>query len=266
MRPIISILIAAGILAAIFFLSSGEKPSVSPKNNVDMIAEEKAGLEKVQGETVAYFNGISGYFARPEEDGDYPGVVMIHEWWGLNENIKEMAKELASEGYLVLAVDLFGKVAGAPEDARAQVSLLDQGKAIENMKAAAAFLRKKGAAKIASLGWCFGGGQSLKLALSGEKLSATIIYYGNLETDKSKLSAVRWPVLGIFGDKDASIPVSKVNEFKEAISALGINNEIHVYPGVGHAFANPSGANYAPNETKDAWEKTLAFLAGNLKK
>ena len=115
-----------------------------------------------------------------------------------------------------------------------------------------------------SLGWCFGGGQSLQLAVN-EPLDATVIYYGNLVTDEKQLLKIGWPVLGIFGDKDTSIPVSSVNEFDASLDKLKITNEIYIYPGVGHAFANPSGMNYAPEQTRDAWEKTLAFLDKNLK-
>jgi len=117
---------------------------------------------------------------------------------------------------------------------------------------------------IASMGWCFGGGMSLQLALN-EKLAATIIYYGSLETNATKLEAIKWPVLGIFGSLDTSIPVDTVKKFEAALNEVGIENEIHIYEGVGHAFANPSGMNYAPNETKDAWKKTVEFLNRNLK-
>ncbi|MEK9195461.1 MAG: dienelactone hydrolase family protein, partial [Patescibacteria group bacterium] len=192
-------------------------------------------------------------------------VVMIHEWWGLNDNIKTMARELAKEGYRVIAVDLFGKVAATSNEASTQVKTLDNKKALQNLQAAVAFLRSKGTEKIASLGWCFGGGQSLQFALSGEKLAATIIYYGNLVTNTNELGKISWPVLGIFGDKDQSIPVTSVEQFNKALDGLGIKNSIHIYPGVGHAFANPSGMNYAPEETKDAWVKTVAFLNENLK-
>ena len=213
---------------------------------------------------VRYFEDFSGTYAHPSVEGDYPGVVMIHEWWGLNQNIKDMASTLASQGYHVLAVDLHGTVATTPEQARALTGSLDQQKALANMNAALAFLKSKGATKTASLGWCFGGGQSLQLALN-EPLDATVIYYGRLETNETMLSAITWPVLGIFGATDQSIPVATVNEFDAALTALGREHEINIYPGVGHAFANPSGANYAPNETKDAWDKTLAFLDKHLK-
>ena len=215
---------------------------------------------------VAYFPGAKGYFVRPEKEGKYPGVVMIHENRGLRPEIRTMADELAKEGYMVLAVDLYnGKVVETQEDARALSGSFDQAKGTENLRTAAKYLRDRGATKLASLGWCFGGRQSLALATSGEKLDATVVYYGGgMPTTTEALAPIKWPVLGVFGDKDQAIPVEKVKEFETSLNTLGIKNEIHIYPGVGHAFANPSGANYAPNETKDAWEKTVNFLKTNL--
>ena len=196
---------------------------------------------------------------------------MMHEWWGLNDNIKEMARNLAAQGYVVLAVDLFnGKVAKDAAEAGQLMAPISKNpdEAIRNMKAAVDFLKKQSNVdknRIASMGWCFGGSMSMQLALN-EKLAATVIYYGQLETNATKLSAIKWPVLGIFGDKDQVIPLESVNRFKPALDGLGIENEVHVYKGVGHAFANPSGMNYAPEATKDAWNKTLDFLNRNLKK
>ena len=230
--------------------------------NLDMLAQGE-GLA-ITAEDVDYHQGVIGRFARPTEGGPYPGVVMIHEWWGLNENIKDMAEALASEGYAVLAVDLFGEVAETPDDARRLTGSLDQDAALMNLEDASAFLRAQGAGRIASLGWCFGGGQSLQLGLADD-LDATVIYYGRLETDSDVLSALEQPVLGIFGEDDASISVDQVNAFDAALDDLGVDNEVYIYPGVGHAFANPSGANYAPDETMDAWTKTLEFLAANLR-
>jgi carboxymethylenebutenolidase len=116
------------------------------------------------------------------------------------------------------------------------------------------------------LGWCFGGGQALQLSLSGEPLAATVIYYGTpLVTDRNEIANISWPVLGVFGDKDQAIPVSQVREFEGALIGNDIKNEILVYPGVGHAFANPSGQNYAQEETIDSWKKTLRFLDDSLK-
>lgn len=255
---VIIIIIVLGVAVLIYM-----KKDNGEIKNVEMLSKE--GMSVV-GVDVAYFNDVRGLYAYPEKEGEYPGVVMIHEWWGLNDNIKDMAKELAKEGYRVLAVDLFGKVATTPDEARAQTARLNQIKAIENLKAASNFLRQAGSSKVASLGWCFGGKQSVELAISGEKLDATVVYYGSgLATTTERLQAIKWPVLGIFGDQDQAIPIATVRAFETSLNTLGIINEIHIYPGVGHAFANPSGMNYAPTETKDAWAKTLAFLKENLR-
>lgn len=241
------------------------KDSLVGGKNIDMFLGGDENVAVQDG--VEYFENSYGYYAYPKKEGNYPGVVMVHEWWGLNDNIKDMARVLAAEGYRVLAVDLYhGKVATDSTGARGLVSSVDQSEATSNMKAAVAYLKQQGATKMASLGWCFGGGQSLQLAISGEPLDATVLYYGTpLVTDASTLTKIKWPVLGIFGDQDAAIPTETVGLFQKALDADKVANEIHIYPGVGHAFANPSGANYAPNETKDAWAKTVAFLAEQLK-
>lgn len=212
-------------------------------------------------------NGVLGFLAEPKKEGNYPGVIMIHEWWGLNNNIKEMAKLLAKEGYVVLAVDLYdGEVASESNSARELATGVRNNpkKAVLEMKNAIEYLKDKGVVKIGSMGWCFGGGQSLQLSLN-EILDATVIYYGTLIDEKDELKNINWPVLGIFGEEDTSIPVSSVKDFELALNELNIENEIYIYPNVGHAFANPSGNNYAAKETIDAWEKTVAFFNKNLK-
>ena len=220
---------------------------------------------------VEYTEGAMGFYAVPSAEGVYPGVIMIHEWWGLNDNIKDMARLLANEGYGVMAVDLYnGEVAEDSSRAGTLAGAVRNNPeaAIENMREAANFLRglaEVDSERIASMGWCFGGGQSLNLALSGENLIAIIIYYGSLTSDEEALSVIKQPILGIFGEDDTSITVDSVRAFEEAINNLGIENEIHIYPGVGHAFANPSGTSYAPDETLDAWDKTLSFLEVHLK-
>lgn len=256
------------IIVGVGLYLTGVTPMTSPQNNtsknVEMLSTGTTTL--VMSEPVSYSEGAAGFFVRPETPGVYPGVVMIHEWWGLNDNIKKMAEELAAEGYLVLAVDLYhGVVADVPDDARAAMAALDQGEATQNLKDAVEFLRSQGAGKVASLGWCFGGGQSLQLSLSGTPLDGTVIYYGSLVTDSEKLASITWPVLGIFGGADTSIPQEQVEAFDAALTENGTEHSITIYPGVGHAFANPSGANYAPEETQDAWAKTLAFLSATLR-
>ena len=118
---------------------------------------------------------------------------------------------------------------------------------------------------MGSIGWCFGGGHSLNLALDNNEMDATVIYYGSLVTNSDNLSSIDWPVLGIFAELDKGIPVATVNEFESALNEVGVDNQIHIYDGVDHAFANPSGEKHAPEESKAAWDQTISFLELNLK-
>jgi carboxymethylenebutenolidase len=197
---------------------------------------------------------------------------MIHEWWGLNEDIKNQADILAREGYVVLAVDLYqGEVAATSDRSRELSSSVrnNPDSAIDNLQSAVNYVKSLQIVdgnRIASLGWCFGGDWSLQLAVnsSEDPLAATIVYYGRPVTDTASLSNIHWPILGIFGDQDQAIPVESVKQFAAALNASDVTNDIYLYKGVGHAFANPSGDNYAPKETADAWQKTIGFLKTNL--
>jgi carboxymethylenebutenolidase len=239
--------------------------------------------EGLQINKVKYFDNVSGYLVYPSASAiainssttaagkKLPAVIMIHEYWGLNDNIKNMARTLAKQaGYVVLAVDLFeGQSTKDPNQARQLMkSVIDNPqRAISNLQAAVNYVSSLpfvNSSKIASIGWCFGGGQSLQLALHSEQhpLVATVLYYGTpLVTDKQELTKIKWPVLGIFGDHDLANPLPLINTFKTALDNDGIINQIIIYKGLGHAFANPSGANYAPQQTADAWQKTLKFLS-----
>lgn len=255
----------------------------SSNNVTDLLkSNSQNSSTPLENKTVNYFRNASGYLVYPASsspssiknnnttanNNTFPGVVMIHENKGLNDNIKNMANILAKEGYVILAVDLFNGEVTTDQKRAAEItqSIRDNpDAAITNLKSAVKYLTSLpnvNPEKIASLGWCFGGQQSLQLALNSEEhpLAATVIYYGRLVTDPETLSKIKWPVLGIFGDQDQSIPVTTVEQFEEALTKNGITNEIYIYKGVGHAFANPSGDNYAPNETKGAWHKTLSFL------
>ncbi len=225
------------------------------------------GNFEVASETVQYLDETSGYLAKPVTDGDYPGIIMIHEWWGLNDNIKDMSEKLASHGYVVLAVDLYeGQVGTTSEEARQLVTSFDRTLWIENMNSAVTYLENQYTpSSMGSIGWCLGGGQSLNLALNNNDLDATVIYYGQLVTEKESLSTINLPILGIFAELDQGIPPETVNEFESVLNELEIPNEIHIFSGVDHAFANPSGDRYAPEASMDAWEKTIKFLETNLK-
>jgi carboxymethylenebutenolidase len=276
----ILVVVSSTFLPAVTLNQEGVYAQDSPNvTNATVLSSDDANSQSgLQNQSINYFDGSSGYLVYADttnatstsgqQQQKLPAVVMIHEWWGLNDNIKDMADELASEGYVVLAADLYnGEVATTPDKAMQLVGTVRENpeQAISNLQSAVQYLASLpnvNSSRIASLGWCFGGGQSLQLALNSEQnpLAATVIYYGNLVNDTNELSKINWPVLGIFGDQDQSIPVESVNAFEQALNETGITNEIYIYPGVGHAFANPSGDNYAPAETVDAWEKTLAFL------
>lgn len=238
------------------------------ENNADLFGRNYEGI--ISTELIST-DEVSGFIAKPIAEGKYPGVVMIHEWWGLNENIQEMAKLLSSQGYVVFAIDMYdGSVAITSEEAGQYASAVrnDQISATKKLRAAASYLKSMpevSGQKVGSIGWCFGGGQSLQLALSGEEMDATVIYYGTVTDDKEQLSAIKWPVLGIFAGEDTGIPPASVNAFESALNELDIQNDITIYPNVGHAFANPSGARYAPKETLDAWQKTIEFFDETLK-
>ena len=225
------------------------------------------GKHLTTSETVTYFEDVSGYLAKPNVDGNYPGIIMIHEWWGLNNNIKEMADKLASHGYVVLAVDLYdGNVATTSDQARQLISKYDSESGIQNMNSAVSLLSDDYSVdKIGSVGWCFGGGQSLNLALNNSDMNATVLYYGSLVTDTETLSVIQWPVLGIFAELDKGIPVETVSEFESALNELNVENQIFIYDDVDHAFANPSGERFASEESKDAWDHTISFLESTLK-
>lgn len=232
----------------------------------------------IEYKTVSYFDNSTGFLVYPSlnqsgEKQKLPAVVLIHENKGLNDYIKESANLLARNGYVVLAADLFkGEVTTDQDRSRELTTSIRENPdmAINNLKAAVVYLQtldNVNPSEIASLGWCFGGQQSLLLALNSKDnpLAATVIYYGRLSNDTQALSNISWPILGIFGDQDQSISVDSVNQFQKTLNETGIENEIYIYPNVGHAFANPSNDNYASNETADAWKKTLGFLDKYLK-
>lgn len=272
---ILSLLFSSTILT-LGFSETVKGESNSSITNVSKLGSIAAADDsiKLQNKTVEYYQDSKGYLVYPLSTNDtltnkLPAVIMVHEWWGLNENIKNMANILARQGFVVLAADLYkGEVANTPQRATELLQSVrnNQNISIANLQSAVKYLGSLpnvDGSKIVSMGWCFGGGQSLQLALNSQEqpLAATVIYYGTpLVTNESSLSEIKWPVLGIFGDKDQAIPLEQINLFRKSLDQNGITNEIHIYKGVGHAFANPSGDNYAPKETQDAWQKTLSFL------
>jgi carboxymethylenebutenolidase len=209
---------------------------------------------------------VYGYFSAPADMFEpLPAIIMIHEWWGLNDNIRAMADRLAGEGYIVFAVDLFrGKVASTPGEARVlmMAAVEDPEPARANIRAAFDFVSNTASApRIGTIGWCFGGGWALNTAqLFPEELDAAVIYYGQVTADEDLLRPIAAPILGLFAADDAGIKVASVEAFRDALERLRKNYTVHIYPGVGHAFANPSGRNYDAATADDAWRRTLEFF------
>ena len=222
----------------------------------------------VDTETVAYHGNTSGYLAHPKGSGHYPAVVMIHEWWGLNDNVRMEARRLAGEGYTVLAVDLYrGKTAATPEDARNLVIdvVHNPADALANLNAAVSYVKSRGAKKVAVLGWCFGGAWSIQEAVNnGPEIAADVAYYGTPVTDQSKLAKMP-PFLGLYGGADEGIPADSVHKMESELEALHRPVEVKIYDGAHHAFANPSGQHYDKAAADDAWQRTTTFLAKYLK-
>jgi carboxymethylenebutenolidase len=224
----------------------------------------------------ATINGkpVMGFLAQPadaaEAQAPLPGIIAIHEWWGLNDNIKAVSERLAGEGYSVLAVDLYGgAVAQKPDQAKQLMQGVMQtpAPAQDNLRQAYAYLtEQQQAPRVGSIGWCFGGAWSLQTGLLlPEQLDAMVIYYGRLETDPKVLTPLQMPIAGFFGGLDQGIPVADVKAFEAALTGLGKSAEITIYDDANHAFANPSGDRYNPTAAKDAWDKTTAFFERHLK-
>ncbi|MEM6782678.1 MAG: dienelactone hydrolase family protein [Bacteroidota bacterium] len=221
-------------------------------------------------ERVRYHEGIAGYAARPAEgEASMPGLIVIHEWWGLNDNIRGQARRLANEGYRVLAVDLYGGSASETvEGARALMTeaMSQPDAVVANLASAAAHLRAQGATRVGVLGWCFGGAWSLRTALAlPTSVDASVIYYGRVETEAAALAALEAPILGLFGAEDRGIPAESAHAFDMALDEVGVPHTVRVFDGADHAFANPSGDRYQPEAAEEAWSMTTAFLADHLK-
>jgi len=206
------------------------------------------------------------YVARPQ--GKPQGALLvIHEWWGLNDWVKNQADQLAAQGYLALAVDLYkGQVATDPQQAAALMQAKDAKWGDQVEEAGLLWLKQNAqGAKVATIGWCMGGGESLKASLNDPKnVDATVIYYGMPITDVDRLKTLRGPVLGIWANRDRSITPDQVAAFDKALTEAGVKHEFHAYD-ADHAFANPSGGRFNGEAAKDAWARTLKFLDANLK-
>ena len=224
--------------------------------------------------TVSYKSGdetVQGVLYTPEGKGPFPALVVIHEWWGLNDWVKEQASKLADQGYVALAVDLYrGKVATSPDMAHELMRGVPEDRAARDLRAAVDFLKSEPNVKkdrIGSIGWCMGGGYSLDVALQEPTLAATVINYGHLATDSEALKKINAPILGLFGGQDRGITPDDVNKFDQQMKGLGKSVDVHIYADAGHAFENSNNTGgYRADDAADAWKRTASFLAATLKK
>ncbi len=225
------------------------------------------------GTSVSYKSGdetVNGILYTPQGKGPFPALVVIHEYWGLNDWVKEQASKLADQGYVALAIDLYrGKVGTTPDEAHELMRGVPSDRANRDLLAASSYLRSQknvNPAKLGAIGWCMGGGYALDLAIADPKLKAAVINYGHLASDTATLQKINAAILGIFGGQDKGIPPSDVNKFEADLKALGKPAEIKIFPDAGHAFENPNNKQgYRADDAKQAWELTTAFLAKYLK-
>ncbi len=209
---------------------------------------------------------LSGYLARPEGEGPHPGVVVIQEWWGLNEHIKDVTRRFAQAGYAALAPDLYhGQVATEPDEARKLVMELDMPAAVQEIGSAADYLLGQdyvSGEQVGVLGFCMGGGLALQSALADVgtgKYAAAIAFYGSPLTPE-QAAQVKTPILGLYGADDGGIKPETVKAMQDALTAAGVENSFTIYPGAPHAFFNDTRESYRPEAAADAWQQTLAWL------
>jgi carboxymethylenebutenolidase len=239
-----------------------------------ILADELSGPKTVDFANVTYSSedGVTllGYLARPEGNGPFPAVLMLHEWWGLNEGITELADALAEQGYVVFIPDAYrGRLATQVPFALYLRLSTPEAEIHADLDAGLDYLRgltDVDPARVATVGFCFGGEQSLQMSLRRpDDLAATVMLYGSLVTEAAQLGPLRdHPFLGIFGATDAQIPVSEVRAFEAALNSLNAPATITIYEGVGHAFVTEANYNQ-PGAAGEAWQQISDFLAAHLR-
>ena len=257
---------------------SGDAPSAQSSQSDQAAAGLPAAVlgmaGPLGGESVSYFaddDATVGYLAVPEGAGPFPSLILIHEWNGLADRIREVADAMAAEGYVTLAADLYsGRTGSTPDQNRSLMAehLANPDQIIANLDAAARFLRERDdvTGRVGTLGWCFGGGVALSYALGGEAHEATAIFYGSLVTDPEILASIDHEVYGSFAEMDNGIPPEQVNEFVSALRAAGVENDVHIYDEVNHGFwlridGNPE---LRTEPGLDAWQRLRSYLGRTL--
>ncbi len=240
-----------------------------------IVGEQEAKRLNIVSETIQYpaADGvqISGALNFPEGDGQFPGIVVIHENRGLNDHTRDVARRFAAAGFVALAPDSLSRAGGtgsmaSPDAARAAITALSPEVAQADLNAALTYLNQHPKVRkghLASIGFCWGGARSFLLATQSDLLRAAVVFYGSAPPEE-QLAQVRCPVLGIYGETDERI-TSKVPEVARAMHSAGKQFEYKIYPGAGHAFFNDTGERYSATAAQDAWRQTLDYLKAHLR-
>jgi carboxymethylenebutenolidase len=207
----------------------------------------------------------SGYLAIPEK-GTGPGVIVIQEWWGLVDHIKDVCDRFASEGYVALAPDLYhGQSTKSPDEAGKLMMALRIDEAEKDLRGAIQYLLNHEATtgtKVGVIGFCMGGALSLYAASKNEQVGACVVFYGIHPNVKPDLPSLQAPVLGIYAERDQNVPPESVRELERQLKELGKSVEIHIYPDTDHAFFNDQRPDvYNPKAAEDAWRRVIQFFA-----
>jgi carboxymethylenebutenolidase len=232
-----------------------------------------AGMNVFAQQAVTFPSGgetARGFLYLPHGSGPHPAIIVIQEWWGVTDWIKQEAADYASKGYVALAVDLYrGKVADSPDMAHELMRGLPQDQGVRDLSAGYAFLAARKDVKrdrIGAVGWCMGGGFAAQLAIAEPGLRAVAINYGALPTDKAALAKINAAVLGNFGGQDRGITPESVHAFEANMKTLGKPVDAKIYPDAGHAFENPGNqGGYRPADASDALARIDKFFASTLK-
>jgi carboxymethylenebutenolidase len=238
------------------------EPAARASSAPNAIAEGGLVTQLVQ-HTDASGQVLMGYLSRSAETKPQPAVVVIQEWWGLNQNIKDIANRFAQAGYVAFAPDLYhGAVATEPNDAQKLAMELVMADAVREIQGALGFLLSQSfvaGPKAGIVGFCMGGGLVLQTTLVADNLGAAAVFYGKPLTPDQAAQA-KAPILGLYGTADQSNPVEAVKTMQDALTKDGIPNEFHLYDGAPHAFFNDTQPSYRTDAAADAWQRTLDWF------
>ena len=254
MRGVRLCLIAAMAIGASGRASAAPKPELKTESVTFASGDEKA----------------PGYLVLPSAEGKHPAVIVIHEWWGLNDWVKEKTRGFAGDGAVSLAVDLYrGRVAADADTAHQLMRGMPEDRALRDLEGAFNYLASRpdvDPSHIGVVGWCMGGGQALSLAIAEPKLAAAVVYYGRLVTDPATIEKIKTPLLGNFGADDQGITPESVKAFSAAAKKAGVKADFKVYPNAGHGFAsNHDPKIFKTEAARDADRRTSSFFAQHLK-